>query len=248
MGPDQADRATQNFDNWFKGAHTRGVSRLPVIVAAAIAALVVAMVIRDPAAGSNWYGNTGSAHTCNGSSYAGTPNNMTSDKAMETAPTDLQSEISSATTYVRTNLINTLSGWSTPSAPAVPGTDLIIRDENYTDYCEEDYNFEWYPTAGGGNTPTVGAMSTCEVAGSGGRCDQHTVRISNLYTATGYMDTNQERILLCHEIGHAMGLDHRANQSGQSWGCMPAGLFPSGVSLAYTTHDKAHLNDFLGNP
>ncbi|QCX26251.1 hypothetical protein [Nocardioides jishulii] len=67
-----------------------------------------------------------------------------------------------------------------------------------------------------------------------GPLPQQVVRVSNFYfDAHGDV---ADRWIVCHEVGHALGLVHRTAAEGCMWN-------GSGIrsSVDYTPHDRAHL-------
>ncbi|WP_235734676.1 hypothetical protein [Nocardioides alcanivorans] len=116
-------------------------------------------------------------------------------------------------------------------------TDVITRNRYYTDWCE-------YAMAGDWTTDGTRGMigwTVCYQANPAGRCDQSVVRISRHYfDAHG---NAADRWIVCHEIGHSIGLGHRTvNASVQETpGCMWNG---NGVrsDVKYTAHDRRHFS------
>lgn len=227
------------------------MKHLTLLTAASACVLASLSVVPTPA-GANWAGNTNFAHACNGVASGATGVhanlNATSDKAMDTEYVNLDAGTDNAASYVRWNTIpNAGAGLTAPGDPTpTASTDLRIRDGDFTEYCTVDYGIAWYPAMTSAGA-TTGAITPCVLKTSGGRCDQHTVLIKRAWINNSYMTTGQDRILLCHEIGHAFGLAHREGNTG----CMPAGLvrdYPAERNLGYTSHDLVHLEALSGTP
>jgi predicted Zn-dependent protease len=79
----------------------------------------------------------------------------------------------------------------------------------------------------------VTGYTTCNSATSTDRCEQHDVRINN--NVTDEYSTTNDRSLLCHELGHAIGLAHRNSQLS----CM---MNPNSEVTYYSSHDLNHIN------
>lgn len=118
-------------------------------------------------------------------------------------PWTIRSQVSSAVNYSRAyNLDPTdlVTGYDSSLDSA---TDVIVRDQDYVDYC----GITWHsPTSGG----TIG-LATCD-SRTGLKCEQHTVRFDLSYIANA--TTSEERGLACHELGHSVGLTHRDSECG----------------------------------
>jgi hypothetical protein len=75
--------------------------------------------------------------------------------------------------------------------------------------------------------------TACYTVTANGRCNQQVVRISTFYF-DGHGDPG-DRWVVCHEVGHAIGLRHR-NVAGR----MRDGV--DGSDRVYTPHDLGHIN------
>lgn len=200
-----------------------------IAVAAALVSLGVGLSVP---ASANWWGNTGAAGRCEGTG------NMPQDRTVTFAHVDLQADTREAAIWVRGNLVGPTAYNTTFEAQSAT-TDVLIGDREYDEYCEMELGFNWANQAL--NNGGIIGLTTCEARAASGRCEQQVVRISNFWTQarSDYYDRN----LLCHEIGHAIGLRHRENVQGQTFGCMPQIDF--GVN-DYSGHDKAHFTEFSG--
>jgi hypothetical protein len=179
----------------------------------------------SPAAhATNWYGATNYAATCpfNG--------NMTDNKSVVFSYIDASADLASASNWVRAELLNPTQLETSYQPNETTSTDVIIRDRYYTDWCESTLGVQW--TTNG----SVGLMglTACYNVTANGRCDRQVARMSS-----NFFDTHNDpgdRWLVCHEVGHAIGLIHR--NTGQ--GCM---LNSGGIGdRAYTAHDLGHIN------
>lgn len=205
----------------------------PRPAAARLAALagVLALVVSgtvfwfQPAQAGNWYGATGYYDQC------GMHGNMTNDKNMSVGYVELSADYGNAMNVVRGELVNPTSidtngvnGQNVNSS-----TDVVLRDQYYTDWCENTTGVQWTTDGVYG----LQGVTNCEHLVSTYRCGQHTVRISNVWFDV--RSNAGDRWLVCHEFGHAIGLIHR-NVAG----CMQntQGFGPR----AYTPHDLAHIN------
>jgi hypothetical protein len=170
-------------------------------------------------ASANWYGVTGIAGTCVGG-------NITDNHDMYFTYEDTHAAVEDAATWVRNNLLNPTDLNTYMVASQGDHTDVVVLDRYYTDYCNQNWSQD-------GWTGILG-YTTCEARSSTDRCDKQVVRISD--TVIDWVSTNGDRELLCHEIGHAIGLGHRSAAAG----CMYQPF--SGEELHYTSHDRDHIN------
>ena len=185
----------------------------PILVAA-----ILLMLLGIPPASANWSGTTG----LTGCGW-GSPVNTADGGTHWFHYIDLRSQVSSAVNYSRAyNLDPTdlVTGYDSSLDSA---TDVIVRDQDYVDYC----GITWHsPTSGG----TIG-LATCD-SRTGLKCEQHTVRFDLSYIANA--TTSEERGLACHELGHSVGLTHRDSECG----CMKSS---APMPAYYTDHDNSHL-------
>jgi hypothetical protein len=196
----------------------------------ALTAVVAAMmsVPSVEVARANWFGESNQAGECRGGI-------ITDNKDIYFSYVDTTSELTSASSWVQTNLLNdsatnptTLDTFYTVSP--TNATDVLVLDRYYTDYCEWAFDGAQWTTDG---VSGVRGITTCNRANASRRCDQQVVRISNRFLdAHG---TPGSRWIACHEIGHAVGLRHRSQEAG----CMFNEADTS--TRVYTTHDPAHF-------
>lgn len=206
-----------------EGEYREGlVVRIVVLVATV---MLGATALVNPAAhATNWYGNTFYSDVCpfNG--------NMTDNKDVYFSYIDPSTTMRDAANWTRTNLMNGTSLDTFSVAEPTAQTDVVMRDLYYTDWCEDTLGVQWTTN---GITGLHG-MAACYSITGGGRCDQQVVRISNFWFDA--RDLAGDRWIVCHELGHAIGLVHR--DTGQ--GCM---LNTGAVGLqSYTAHDLLHFN------
>jgi hypothetical protein len=187
--------------------------------------LSVGLVFAPVANAGNWFGNSGYSAVC------ATWGNMTDNKDVYFSYIDPSADLSQATNWVRSNLLNPTSLDTFYVSDPTDATDVIMRDRYYTDWCEDTLGVQWTTN---GVTGLMG-FAACYRTTGGGRCDQQVVRISNHWFDN--RGDAGDRWLVCHEVGHAIGLRHR--DTGQ--GCM---LNTGEVgSREYTDHDRSqHIN------
>jgi len=156
-----------------------------------------------------------------------------------------------AATYVNlgetTQAIPGLPTAMTAALADLNGTALVAyRDESdpLPDIRVQDWN--WGALSG------VVAWTECPVdhTGEGGTnphrwCRGQRLKFNVYYwvSATNYYDTpSQRQNVTCHELGHSVGLRHRADSFGT---CMwtHAGDF---AHSRYDDHDRAHINGYYG--
>lgn len=184
---------------------------------------VVAFRPATPAHATNWFGASGDYGSCG-------HGNQADSNPLTFYYSDLTSAARSAVEYIRVNRLEpTDITTSTPSGSLSSTTDIVVYDRYYVDHC----NQPWSRTHGDGG---VVGYTTCHAKTSTNRCEQHSVRMSNIAIDQG---TTVSRWLACHEVGHAVGLAHRL-PSGPPLGCMPGGG-STGLNT-YTSHDLGHIN------
>lgn len=140
---------------------------------------------------------------------------------------DLSSYMDSATDYARANAIDPTDVNTVIDGTPDALTDVLVRDRYYDDYC----GYNWWTASAGG----VIGLATCDSLSPTSRCEQHTVRYSNVWGDGA--STSHRRWLSCHENGHSLGLTHRDAFDS----CMTPSPLPTIVVL-YSGHDIAHLN------
>ena len=170
-------------------------------------------------ASANWYGTTGVAGTCRGG-------NITDNHDMYFVYESTKAAVDNASTWVRTNLLDPTDLDTYMVSAEGQHTDVVVLDRYYTDYCNQNWSRD-------GWTGTLG-YTTCEATSSNDRCDKAVVRVSD--TVIDFITTDGDRELLCHEIGHAIGLGHRSAAPG----CMYQPF--SGEEPHYTAHDRDHID------
>ncbi|MFS3129273.1 matrixin family metalloprotease [Nocardioides sp. Bht2] len=105
-------------------------------------------------------------------------------------------------------------------------TDVLLIANHYSTYCQKP----WAQSLGAGG---FYGLTTCNGSNASGRCSQHEVRLNKHGTDSGGSGLNL--YLIVHEMGHAIGLDHRNAE---------VGVMTSNNTGKYkfTSHDKAHVN------
>lgn len=119
------------------------------------------------------------------------------------------------------------------TASVTSNTDVVNYDQDYVDFCFRS----WDPVG-----PLLG-MAICVSLVGDGRCEKHEVRYDNSFVFTqqpgdGMVDQVPKGVLalVCHEVGHAIGLAHR----GTGTTCMIDPLNKD--RWDYDQHDIAHMN------
>jgi hypothetical protein len=110
----------------------------------------------------------------------------------------LSSVMAQATSWARINAIDP-TDINTFSVPALAAdTDVVVYDQNYTDWCGEFWN---------GSGGFVIGMTHCVSLASNpaNACEKTEVRYDESYT--NGVTTTRRRNLACHENGHTLGLD-----------------------------------------
>ncbi|MBU2698571.1 hypothetical protein [Pimelobacter sp. 30-1] len=192
-----------------------------------LAAILLAaqlLTVAPSAQANNWYGNTGYTATCplNG--------NMTDNKDIYFWNIDIVPDHAAAQSWTRSTLLNPTTLDTFPAESLNDSTDVVSRDRYYTDWCTSVYG-DWTTD---GVYGLIG-ITACYRTVANGRCDQQVVRIST--TWFDYRGTPGDRFVVCHELGHAIGLIHRNTGSGCIW-------TGTGISTLnnYTAHDLGHIN------
>lgn len=189
-------------------------SRLRTVIITIVSALALAVTGGVVAQASNWAGATGNTGC--------TTLNMADNGDHTYYYSDLTVAMSAAVTWTRFNNLNPTDMNSSGTTSPTSNTDVIVYDNNYTDYCGYTWN--------GPGSGVVGLVQ-CVSTTSNSRCQKHEMRFDTSYTS-GASTTNQ-RSLACHENGHTIGLAHYSS------GCMTQSI--SG-STTYTQHDINHIN------
>lgn len=194
----------------------------------ALAATVLPVAVYAAPAHANWFGATGLSGACSSA-------NITDNKSVTFVWIDLQTDVHDAAGYTRTQLLDPTDLDTSVVDTQTDQTDVVVLDRYYTDYCEAELGVQWTTDA---HTGLFGLESCGHLgANTGDRCGQASVRVSNVYT--DYHSDPSDRYLLCHEIGHAIGLRHR-----HASGCMENCAEASAAS--YTQHDIDHFNSNWG--
>lgn len=192
--------------------------------------LIVAtlMTISAPA-NANWWGITHYYDTC------GAWGNITDDKNVSFHYADASAELRAATNVVRTELLDPTDLNTSYDQVQNVNTDVVMVDRYYTDWCEDSMQAQWTTDGVFGIRGLTACYSTISI----GRCNQAVVRISNTH-----LDVHNgagDRFLVCHEVGHAVGLRHRSAVNG----CMRQNVDIS--DRVYTPHDSGHINSTWAN-
>lgn len=190
----------------------------------ALIALVASFMLVAPSAQANWYGKTGNVGTCN--AYG----NITDNKNVGFHYVDPSAQLTEAANYTRNQLLNPTGLDTSYVSDSTNATDIMAGDRYYTDFCEAALGVQW--TQNGVNG--LRGLTTCDYLVDNGRCDQAVVRYSN-----HFFDVHQDygdRYLVCHEIGHAIGLFHRSSAHGCIWNNGDVS------NPEYTPHDIEHFN------
>ena len=114
--------------------------------------------------------------------------------------------------------------------PATSYTDVIVLDSYWTDYC----GLQW-------TDPTNNAHghTRCAAIKTNDRCEKYQVRIDLESIDSSQTTLKKRRSLLCHEIGHSLGLRHISNTTT----CMNTGLWSNDNSNSYNDHTRWHMRD-----
>ncbi len=183
------------------------------IVLALICTVLVA--VAPYATADNWAGASGVGGDCHNLTV-----NRTDSAAMSFHYEDLEPQIATALDWVRSVKIDPSDLSTSTHATPTSATDVIVRDRFYDDYC----GYPW---------PSIAGATFCASLRPDNSCEQSHVRIRNGSNATGTVATT--RVLICHEVGHSIGLRHR-----DVAGCMHTTSF---ASASYNTHDLTHINN-----
>ncbi len=192
------------------------ITHHPGRVAVSLCAAFIALIAHSPpASGDNWAGASGIYGLCSDGI------NRTDSATMSFHYQDLSAHMTSRVNWVRTERIHPTDLHTSIHAAATSSTDVIVLDQYYDDYCGLNWD------------RGVWGLYNCRSIRSDRSCEQAHVRFNNTFT-TGFT-ANQRNSLVCHEVGHAIGLIHR-----EATGCIRVGnLSHSG----YSTHDRAHINN-----
>jgi len=195
------------------------------MLATAVAGLVLMMPVSPATA--NWFSATG-----NGGGGAGSCTafgNITDDKNVDFYNVDPSAELSDGSGFTRATLLDPTALTVSYTSPQNNSIDVLLGDLYYDSFCEAALGVQWTTDGFTG----LRGLQTCDYL-NGNRCGQAVVRISNHF----FDAHNQQgdRWIVCHEVGHAIGLGHRDPDAG----CMRNNVDASTPS--YTTHDRGHIN------
>jgi hypothetical protein len=183
-----------------RGGRRPHIRRTVALLAAA--ALSSGATLWGGAAQANWFAATGAGGGGNTQCAGGT---ITDDKNVDFFYIEPSADMTLAGAYVRNTLLDPTAINTSYTSPENNHIDVLTRDRYYTDFCEAYYGAQWTTDGVYG----VRGATSCDYL-SGNRCDQADVRIS-----TYYFDVHGQqgdRWILCHEVGHAIGLRHRNNE------------------------------------
>lgn len=203
--------------------------RLTILLSCVLQVVWVAYVISPSEA--NWFAPSGRARSVN-EVYACGGGNITDDKDVSFAfdPDHMIDETRNAVNWTRNNLLEGPGTGLTTNVVANPGAhiDVYVIARAYTDWCEDVLGVQWTTDGIYG----LLALQNCETKSTdNARCDKANTRFSTLFF--GAWAATSERWLVCHEVGHAIGLKHR-NVGGCMENC--------GVSSPeYKSHDVNHF-------
>ena len=195
--------------------------------------LIAAMglIITGPSAHANWFGPTGQARSVDYDRYKCAAHNITDNKNVSFGAAEgNRPDADQAMTWVRNNLLNPTALDTSYVADPGPKIDVYVITKDYDDYCLVGTGLRWTKDGRYG----VFGLTNCDTkVATNNRCDKQTVRL-----AEKYLDVHGDRgdrWLMCHEVGHAIGLRHR-----KVAGCMNVCVEVD--TPAYTPHDINHFN------
>lgn len=179
--------------------------------------IVLSLGLHVSPASANWYGATGQTGCAS--------KNEADDQAHSFAYVSLRSDVLAAASYARSTVYEP-TVLTTSVVPESANTDAIIRNQDYTTYC----GYNWHDPFQGG----VVGLATCNsTTGPPLSCNSHSARVDlSFFDETS---TANERGVMCHEVGHTLGFDHRDVEPS----CMEAAV-PQPAVLS--VHDKNHLS------
>jgi hypothetical protein len=147
---------------------------------------------------------------------------------------DLTYDMEVSTTYVRGSDLDPTYLDTVRVTSVTQYTDVVVYDNDYTDYC----GLVWHSAA---NTGAVKGVTACVSLTAADQCQKHEVRYDDSFT--NVTSVQNRTGLACHEIGHSTGLLHRPSDEDvpprlpQS--CLVQG-YPK-ASNALDLYDVAHL-------
>jgi hypothetical protein len=193
----------------------------------AITAATLSMTAGTAAA--NWKGPQGAGGGGGGGAGACLHGTITQDKTVSFFNVDPSSDLSNASSYVRNTTLSGTALTRTYASNQTTTVDILLGDQYYDSFCEATLGVQWTTDGVYG----LRGMTSCDYL-DGNRCDQGVVRVSNyFFDAHGNAG---DRWIVCHEVGHAIGLKHRDAAAG----CMYNSADTS--TVGYTTHDKDHFS------
>jgi len=188
---------------------TSRVALAGLLMVASVAALALP-------AGANWTGTTYDYGTCSSMNRGdSSPHSFYYSK--------LSSPVKNAADATRQRLSYTDLATKSHSTQYAT-TDVVIIDKYYVSYCDVD----WFDGVSGAT-----GHERCNALTSTGKCETADVRISMYFV--DLLPTSYEHSLLCHEIGHSIGLTHTSDTTS----CLKPSTYSS---VTYSTHDIGHIN------
>lgn len=194
------------------------------VVRSSVAVALALLLVVASGVTAGWANNFSGANGATGCA----PVNMADNGTHAFYYSSVTSSMVSATNWNRINNLNPTDVNTSVATTITSTTDVVVYDSNYTTYC----GFSWHGSGG-----SMIGLVTCVSLNSASECEKHEMRYDTSWT-TGRSQAYL-RALACHESGHTLGLEHRANSTSSDVGCMPS---PLPTITQYTDHDVAHLN------
>lgn len=223
-------------------------SDLPVRIAVAFVATVVLAVVvgvgplATPAAAHNWSGATNGigcqqniTDTANQSyHYSSVPSQKLRDAVTFNRTNNVDPLVLTTTSYSSydafTDVVVFQGDWSGNSSCRVMGTDGL---EYWRPWCCEQV----WTDSNGNALPTLAAVAWCESRNPATECEQHRLYFDTDAFALNSWQQAYMRGMVCHEIGHTLGLHH-----GDA--CMQDP--PSGSQTGFWQDQRNHINAYTG--
>jgi hypothetical protein len=138
---------------------------------------------------------------------------------------ELSSAMAEATSWARANAVDPTDINTFDVAALAPDTDVVVYDQDYTDWCGED----WHPAG-----QVIGLTHCASIATNPvNACEKSGVRYDESYTNGA--STTRRRNMACHESGHTLGLDVSFTNSG----CM---YLAAGDKTTFSSGDRTWIN------